>query len=705
MAEVSPRTSGKAGALIRSSMAFAHHPMPSFPRRHLALAAALLGLAAHAPALDLSGLSKDVQPCDDFYAFVNGKWEAATELPANRARIGSLDQLRQAGNELLDRSLKELADQPALQTTPGLKLIATYFASGMDEPAIEARGLSPITPLLHRIDALQRREDLPTLLALLARSDVAAPLAYSVQPDGKDTRRNVLGLSQSGLGLPDRDDYFRSDERTRAVSAAYRTFVKTLLAAAGRAAGEAEVEALMAFETQLAEASRERTKLRDPNANYTAVTPAQLATAAPGLDWNVYLAVLTAGAKLPPRLIVGQPEFAARVAQLAADTPLEVWRSYLALRVLDTAAPRLPQVFATASFDYRGKALTGLQAPPPRSEEVIVQIGGRRGTEPVAMALGEVFVARAFSPEAQRRSLLLLEDVRAALHERIQKLEWMTPPTKAKALEKLANMQPTIGAPDKWPQDEGLQLNATDYAGNWLKAALWQSERQMRDLDAPAERGRWRFSPHIVNAFAGGLNEIVFPAGILQPPFFDAKADDAVNYGGIGMVIGHEITHHFDDIGRNYDAGGSLTDWWTAADTAGYKARTDRVAERYGAISPLPGHNINGRLTLGENIADLASLPIAYEGLQRALKRNAGLGGGDRKIDGYTPAQRFFLSNALVWRAKARTEFLINQLRTDAHSPARYRVLTPMSNTPYFAQAFSCKAGSGMVARDPILVW
>lgn len=676
--------------------------MPRFARHRLAAAASLLGLAAAAQALDLSGLSRDVKPCDDFYAFVNTRWEAATELPASRARIGSFEQLRQANDELLNKALLELADKPALQTTPGLKLIAAYFASGMDEAAIEARGLTSVAPLLNRVDALQRREDLPALLALLARSGVAAPLAWSVQPDRKDTRRHVLGLSQSGLGLPDRDDYFRSDERTRGLTAAYRGFAKALLGSSGRPAGDAELDALLAFETQLAEASRERTKLRDPNANYNAMGVTELNAAAPGLDWPAYLAVLTAGAKLPQRFIVGQPEFAARVAKLAADTPLEVWRSYLALRVLDAAAPRLPKAYANAAFEYRGKAVTGLQAPPPRTEDVIVQIGGKYGTEPVALALGELFVARAFSPEAQKRSLQLVEDVRAAMKERIDRLDWMTPATKARAQEKLARMQPMIGAPEKWPQYEGLQLSATDYAGNWLKVALWHSDRQMKDLDAPVERGRWRVSPHIVNAFAGGLNQITFPAGILQPPFFSASADDAVNYGGIGMVIGHEITHHFDDSGRNFDAGGSLTDWWTPEDAAGYKARADKVAERYGAISPLPGYSINGRLTLGENISDISGLPIAFEGLQRALKRN---GGADKKIDGYTPAQRFFLSNALVWRTKVRTEFLINQLRTDSHSPAKYRVLTPMSNTPYFAQAFSCKPGSAMVAADPLTVW
>jgi putative endopeptidase len=677
--------------------------MKHFARHRLATAAALLGLAAAAHSLDLSGLSKTVAPCDDFYAFVNGNWEAATELPASRARIGSFDQLRQANDALLEKALKELADTPALQTSPGLKLIAAYYASGMDEAAIEARGISAVTPLLNRIDGLQRAEDLPTLLALLGRSGISAPLGYGVAPDRKDTRRNVLMLGQSGLGLPDRDDYFRDDERTRTVKAAYLNYARTLLAAAGRPASDAELDAVYQFETQLANATRPRAKMRDPNANYNPMSPAELATAAPGFDWPAYLAVLTAGAKLPQRVILGQPEFATQVAKLAADTPLDVWRRYLTLRTLDVTAVRLPKAFANASFEYRGKTLTGLQAPAPRSEDVILQIGGRTGGEPVAQALGELFVARAFSPEAQKRSQQLVEDVRTAMKARIEKLEWMTPDTKAKALDKLARMQPVIGAPAKWPKFEGLQLAANDYAGNWLRAALWHSGQQIKDLDAPVERDRWRTSPHIVNAFAGGLNQIIFPAGILQPPFFSAAADDASNYGGIGMVIGHEITHHFDDSGRNFDAGGSLTDWWTAADAEGYKARADKVAERYSAISPLPGYTINGRLTLGENISDVSGLPIAYEGLQIALKRSGKA--AEKRIDGYTPAQRFFLSNALVWRSKVRPEFLMNQIRTDSHSPAKYRVLTPMSNSPYFAQAFSCKPGSAMVAKEPLTVW
>lgn len=667
----------------------------------LALAVLALALSSSAAAFDPASLSKDVQPCADFDAFVNGPWLAATTLPADRGSVNAFSELRSANDALLDRALRELIAQGAQQTTPGLKLLARYYASGMDEAAIEARGLRSLAPLLDRVAALKARDELPALLALLNRSSVSAGFTPNVDADRKDARRYALHLTQAGLGLPDRDDYFRSDERTRRLQAAYRRYAQALLSAAGQPATEADIDALMAFETRLAEASRDRVALRDPVARYNPFTPAELAAAAPGLDWAAYLGTLSAPARPPQRLIVGTPAFAARVAEMAAAEPLGTWQRYLTLRVLDTAAGRLPKAYAQAEFEYREQVQRGLQAPPPRSEQVILHIGGRTGREPLGMALGELFVAKAFSPEAQRRSLLLVEDIRAAMKSRIEKLEWMSAATKTQALEKLAQMRVKIGAPEVWSSYEGLVMDAGDYAGNWLRAALWQAQRQMSDLDQPVDRGRWRTSPHIVNAFAGGLNEITFPAGILQPPFFSASADDAVNYGGIGMVIGHEITHHFDDGGRQFDALGNLRDWWTPADTAAYQARANRVVERYAAISPLPGHAINGRQTLGENISDLGGMAIAYEGLQLDQARS----GKTAPIDGFTPAQRFFIGNALIWRAKWRTERLIQQLRSGTHSPDRYRILTPMANTPSFAQAFACKAGDAMVAADPLRVW
>lgn len=679
------------------------------PRLHTLAAAALLALSsAAAPALDVQSFATDIDPCSDFYEFVNGPWVAQAELPASRSRVGSFDQLRVANDALLEQALRELVAQPALQKTPGLKQVAAYFASGMDEAAIEARGLQSLQPLLDRIDALDKPAQLPALLAALNRVQVAAPLGVAVRADPKDTRRYVLALGQAGLGLPDRDNYFKSDAVTQRVQTAYRVYARRLLEAAGARPGDAGIEALMAFETRLAEATKPRAELRDPNASYNPFAPAALAAAAPGFDWPAYLVALTGRPQSVERLIVSQPEFAKRLAELAATTPMETWRNYLKLRLLDASANRLPKAFASAHFDYRDAAISGLQAPPARAESVIMTIGGRVGREPLGLALGEVFVGKAFSPEAQTRALQLLADVKSAMRARIENLGWMSAATKLKALDKLEKMAPKIGAPAQWPQYEGLSLATDDYAGNALRAYAWESARQMADLDRPVDRTRWSMSPYIVNASAGGLNEITFPAGILQPPFFDAKADDATNYGGIGMVIGHEITHHFDDSGRNFDSIGTLTDWWTAEDAAAYKQRAERVVALYGGYQPVPGHYINGRLTLGENISDMSGLPIAFEALQIALKRTGqdGKGGkGAAKIDGYTPEQRFFLSNALVWRGKSREEATINQLRTDPHSPGKFRVLGPMSNSPYFAKAFSCKVDKAMVAADPITVW
>lgn len=662
---------------------------------------ALLASALPSAALDLKGLASDVPACRDFYEHVNSRWDAATPLPPDRARIGSFIDLRQANDAILEQGLAELLSKPGLQTSPGLKLVAAFYASGMDLAAIEARGLKSLQPLLDQLQALAKPADLPAALAALNRVQIAAPLAAYVAQDPKDTRRHALLFSQSGLGLPDRDDYSKTDEVSRRLQQAYRAYAKTLLDAAGLKPSEADIEALMAFEGRLAEASRTRVQMRNPVANYNRFDAKTLAEAAPGFDWAAYLRAYSGRADGVAQFVVGQPEFAKRLAELAQNTPMATWRHYLSLRLLDASAARLPKVFADAHFAYHGRTISGLKAPEPRIEAVIQTIGGRTGSAPVALGLGELFVAKAFPAEAQKRSQQLVADIKAAMRERIEGLPWMSAPTKQRALAKLDAMALKIGAPERWPDYAGLNLRADDYAGNALAAAAWQSAQRLAELDRPVDRSRWFTSPHIVNAFAGGLNEIVFPAGILQPPFFDARVDDAVNYGGIGMVIGHEITHHFDDRGRQYDSVGNLSDWWTPEDAAAYKARAERVARLYGGYEPLPGERINGYQMLGENISDMAGMPIAFEGLQRALTRS----GQRDKIEGYTPEQRFFLSNALIWRNKSRTELLINQLRTGQHSPGKFRVLGPMSNMPAFAQAFGCKPGDPMVANEPIRIW
>ena len=614
----------------------------------------------------------------------------------------------------MEAALKELVTDPARQSSPGLKLLADYYRSGMDEAAIERQGLGAVQPLLDRIARVDR-QGLLVLLGDLARLGVASPLALSVGIDAKDATRHVLSINQAGLGLPDRDDYAKTDPTTVRIKAAYRQYAALLLAAVNDKAPSADtantrdaIDALMAFEVELAAASMTLVQRRDPNAIYNPVTVASLQTDAPGLNWNALLATYTAqqdiaNGKTP--IVLGQPSFARAVARLVQDTPMPVWRDYLRVRLLDTVAPHGPKRLAQSHFDYTQTAQRGLQARPPRVEEVIQQIGGRTGGQPLAQPLGELFTAKAFPPQAKLRALQMVDDIRAGMRQRVQTSPWMSPATQVVALEKLDAMTTKIGAPSQWKTYDGLMLSPDDYLGNLLRVSAWSTADRLPDLQLPVDRARWNTSPHIVNAFAASGNQIVFPAGILQPPFFDAGADDASNFGAIGMVIGHEITHHFDDRGRQFDALGNLRDWWLPADVTAYRARADRVANVYSGFEPLPGEPINGHQTLGENLSDVGGLQIAYAGLQIALERQKKAGNPAPLIEGHTPEQRFFIANAIVWRIKWRNEALINQIRTGQHSPGRWRILGPMSNMEAFAQAFSCKPGDAMVSKDTIIVW
>ncbi len=645
--------------------------------------------------------------CQDFDAYVNAAWNEATELPPDRARIGSFDILRIANERLLEKALGELVAEPARQATPGLKLLATHYQAAMDLDAIERRGHAAAAPWLARIDRLERSA-LPALLGDLARHRIAAPMAVFVDPDAKDVRRWVVQLAQGGLGLPDRDDYLRSDAESLRVAAGYRAYAARLLDAAGAPAGDEVVAALIDFETTLARASTARAERRDPYANYHPHTPASLIALAPGVDWAAWLAAYsgrTAGAVDALPLVLGQPGFAQAVARLAREAPLAQWQAYLRVRVLDALADRMSRPFAEAHFEFHERVQRGIQQPPRRAELFMRQAGGGFGNQPIAQALGELYVSRAFPGQAQQRAHAMVEDIREAMRRRIRSLPWMSEPTRRFALAKLDAMVAQIGAPPSWPDYTGLELARDDYAGNHLRIAAWATARDVAQLGRPVDRLRWTTSPHIVNAFAAGGNRIVFPAGILQPPFFDPEADDATNYGAIGSVIGHEITHHFDDRGRQFDADGNLRDWWTPEDAAAYKQRAERLARWYAQYEPVPGVRINGHQMLGENISDLAGVQIAYDGLQIALERARRLGRAARTIDGRTPEQRFFVANAIIWRSKMRVEALTQQLRTGQHSPGRYRVLGPLSNIPAFARAFGCEPGDAMVAAEPIVIW
>ena len=670
---------------------------------HAALAAAaLVSMGSSAQAQDGAALA-----CQDFDTYVNAAWAKTAELAPDRSRTGSFDELRVANDRLLEKAVAELIAEPARQTTSGLKALAAVHASGMDVSAIDRRGLVPVRPLLARIETLDRAA-LPALLGELARLQLDPPMGLFVNQDTLDSTRHSLYVGQGGLGLPDRDDYTRDDDNSRRLQTAYRVYATKLLRMASQPADATTIDALMAFEAQLAAAALTRVERRDPTTSYNPKTLAELGTMAAGFDWAAWL---TAYGVQPSMLdgrplIVSQPRHAQAVVAAVRDVPLATWRTYLSVRLLDEIAEFGPEAFQQARFEYRGAAIRGLKARPRRADEVTLALSGRTGGEPLAQTLGELYVAKTFSKQAQERSLAMVADIREAMHRRIGQLPWMSEPTKAAAREKLAAMVARIGAPAQWRDYKGLVVTPDDWLGNHLRTTAWYTADRIGVLNQPVDRQRWFTSPHIVNAFAGGGNAITFPAGILQPPFFDAGADDASNFGGIGMVIGHEITHHFDDRGRQFDRVGNLRNWWTAEDATAYKARADRVVALYGSYEPVPGVPINGRLTLGENISDLAGLQIAFDGLQIALERQRKASGQPaRLVDGQTPEQRFFIANARIWRNKTRTEALVDQLRTDSHSPGRWRILAPIAQMPAFATAFGCKAGDVMVAKEPIVVW
>jgi predicted metalloendopeptidase len=696
-----------ATAAVQASAATAAVQLPAATTVAAASAAAATPAAALPAPIWPAVAPRTGEACTDFDAFINGEWAATAEIPADRARTGSFDALRVANNAVLERALKDLVEGRIAASTPGLRLLAAHYSAGMDLAAIEKRGMAPVQPWLARIDGVQRAGLVP-LLAEMGRLQVAAPLGLFVNRDARDATRHVLQVFQSGLTLPDRDDYTGTDDTSRRLQQAWRTYARAMLEGAGQRVDDARLDALFAFEAQIAAASTTRVALRDPVANHNPHTLASLQALAPQLDWTAMLGGYTgrsgdALAKVP--LVVGQPAFVQAAARWVAEAPLPVWQDYLRLRLMDATAATLPRAVAQANFEYRERTLRGLRAEPSRHDQLVLAIGGGTGGAPLAQTLGELFVLRAFSPRAQQRAEAMVADIRAAMAQRLEALPWMSAETKRQARAKLDAMVAQIGGPAQWPDYSGLTLTRDDYAGNALRVAQWDTQRRLADLDQPVDRFRWQTSPHIVNAFAAGGNRIVFPAGILQPPFFDENADDASNYGAIGGVIGHEIIHHFDDRGRQFDAMGQLKDWWAPADAAAYKERADRIAALYSSLEGLPGQRINGRQTLGENISDVGGIRIAYDGLQIALARQRAAGRPAPLVAGMTPEQRFFRGWGLIWRDKMRAEAMAQQLRTGQHSPARMRAMAPLQQAPEFARAFGCRAGDAMVAAEPILIW
>jgi predicted metalloendopeptidase len=569
----------------------------------------------------------------------------------------------------------------------------------MNETKVEADGAAPIAPELDRISKIADRAALEAEVARLHVNGVNAMFAFGSQQDRKNSEEVIAGAFQSGLGLPDRDYYFKTDEKTAKIREQYLTHVERSLALLGETPGQsaADAKTVLALETRLAGASMTRVERRDPDATYHRMTVAELSAATPRFDWVAYMRAVDSPAGTAVN--VGQPKFFAALDEDLESVPLADWKTYLRWRVLDTFAPRLSSKFVEEDFDFNGRTLAGTKELLPRWKRCVSATDGSLG-----FALGKLYVAKTFPPEAKARMDRMVQNLVAALRDDLGTLSWMGEDTRKAALGKLAAFTPKIGYPDEWRDYSTYRVGREGYAANVMAGNAFEFHRDIRKIGKPVDRKEWGMTPPTVNAYYNpAKNEIVFPAGILQPPFFDAKADDAVNYGAIGAVIGHEMTHGFDDQGRKFDAHGNLTDWWSATDVQNYVQRAACVEKQFDAYVVEEGLHENGKLVLGESIADLGGLTLAYRAFRKSLEGKP----EPAKIDGFTADQRFFLSYARVWAENDRPEAERLKVATDPHPLDRIRAFAAPSNLPDFARAFSCKPGDPMVRpeSDRCQIW
>ncbi len=645
--------------------------------------------------IDTTNLDRSIRPQDDFFGFVNGTWIKKTEIPADQSSYGAFVELREGS----EAALKAIVDEVSKAKAPAgseRQKVRDLYLSFMDSARIEARGIAPLTGELEAIAALKSTADLPAALARLARIGVQGPFGAFVGQDQKNSSAYIVSVSQSGLGMPDRDYYLRSGERFDETRQAYADYVERILTLAGHADAAGAADRIIALERAIAEKHWDRVRNRDRDATYNKKTVAELGALTPGFDWAKYLPA--AGLGKATEVVVRQPDYFEAMNGLIAETPLATWRDYLSYKLVSGFADELSSDFVAARFAFYGRALGGQQEQRPRWKRGISQVEGALGE-----ALGRLYVERHFKPEAKARMDELVKNLRAAFRQGIEELEWMGPDTKAQAQDKLAKFTVKIGYPDKWRDYSSLAIKPDDLLGNAMRANMFRYEDMANRLGQPVDRTRWGMTPQTVNAYYNSTNnEIVFPAGILQPPFFDVAADDAVNYGAIGGVIGHEISHGFDDQGSKSDGDGNLRNWFTPEDLEAFRSLTTRLSDQFGAYVAIDTLRINGRLTLGENIGDLSGLAVAYRAYRMSL------GGKEAPvIGGFTGDQRFFMGWAQVWRTKMRDEAMRRQLLTNSHSPGMYRAFVPLTNIDAFYAAFGVKPGDGMyrAPEERVRIW
>jgi putative endopeptidase len=660
-----------------------------FCRASLALLAAIgLGgysLAAEAPharygswGYDTTAMDPTVRPGDDFFEYVNGAWDRRTSIAPDRSRAGiDVDLTDNAVTEVRDIA-EVLADHPPAD--PGERKIGDLYAAWMDEAAIEARGTAPLKPWLARIDAAHASADIGRLFGDVS---LAAPFAIGLSPDLDDPTRYVVAIDQAGLGMPARDDYLLPGAKYEAYRKAYRDYIVRLETLAGFADAEAKADAILALETRMALAQWAPERTRDVEKTDNPMDMARLRALAPQLDWDVMFADLGLGT--PRKILVSEPSVITAAGAELAETPVETWKAYLAFHFISDHAQYLPKAFDQARFDFYGRTLSEIPREQDRWKRGVGLVNGVLGEQ-----VGRLYVARYYPPEAERQATELVDDLRAAYAERFEKAAWMDEATRKAALAKLAAFDPRLGHPRKWIDYSSLRIERGDLFGDALRAEDFGWRLQLSRYPKPVDRGLWSMNPQDVNAYYDPLtNQITFPAAILQPPYFDPAADPAVNYGGEGATIGHEMGHGFDDQGRHFDATGRVRDWWTTASAKAFAQRADRLVAQFDAYQPIPGVHINGQLTLGENIGDLGGLEAAYAAWRRYVARH----GEPPVIDGLTGDQRFFIAYAASWQGKSREGALRTQLLADPHSPEKFRVNGVVRNVDAWYAAFDIQPG------------
>ena len=647
--------------------------------------------AAVTPAKTLvSGVEKEnfdagVKHTENFFYSINGTWLKNTEIPADKSNYGAFTKLYDDSQLAMRTIIETAAKKEGKVAGTDEQKLGDFYNSYMNESAIEALGVKPISADLTAIAAIKDATELATSFGQLQGMGVSIPLGWYVNNDAKNSTQYAVYLGQSGLGLPDRDYYIKDDEKSKSIRDAYVAYVKDMLTLAGVADAENAAARIMALETKIAEKQWSRVENRDADKTYNKFAAADLAKLLGGFPWADYAKAVQLDTA--SEIIVEQPTYFEAFGAIYKETDLQSWKDYLALRLVSEYSGKLSKAFVDRQFDFYGKTLSGTTEQQPRWKKAV-----NASDEVLGEIVGKLYVADHFKPEAKARMEVLVQNLIKAYHASIDTLEWMTPETKKAAHEKLNKFTPKIGYPDKWKDYSKLDIKADDLVGNYKAAAAFAYSEMRNKLGKPVDRSEWFMTPQTVNAYYNPTNnEIVFPAAILQPPFFNMDADDAVNYGGIGAVIGHELGHGFDDQGAKFDGDGNLRNWWTDADKAEFEKRGKQLVEQYNQYSPLEGMHVNGELTLGENIGDLGGLTVALKAYKLSLE-----GKEAAVLDGFTGEQRFFISWSQVWRRKGREEYLRNMLMTDPHSPSEYRVIGIVSNIPEFYTAFDVKEGDKM---------